>query len=93
MKDCSIPALPPEDHGPVHRSAADDARARNRWAALQAARLAGVALVILGILITQGIWGFGAERGRLVGYAVIVIGLIDLFVLPQFLARRWRTPK
>ncbi len=93
MKDCSIASRPPEDHGPVDRSAASDTRARNRWAALQAARLAGVALVILGILITQGVWGFERDQGRVVGYAIIIAGLIDLFVLPQVLARRWRTPK
>ena len=29
---------------------------------------------------------------RLVGYGFIVIGLLDAFLVPLYLARKWRTP-
>ncbi|MGB3379888.1 hypothetical protein [Allopontixanthobacter sediminis] len=66
----------------------DDA-ARNRWFLLNLARILGVALVITGLLVTQGTIGWPIE----VGYVLIVLGIIDAFVAPQFLARRWRSPK
>ncbi len=66
----------------------DDA-ARNRWFLLNLARILGVALVITGLLVTQGTIGWPIE----VGYGLIVLGIIDAFVAPQFLARRWRSPK
>ena len=66
-----------------------DDPARNRFFRIQGTRLLGVACVILGMLIaSQRI----AWPGWL-GYVLIINGLVDVFVLPAVLARRWRTPK
>jgi hypothetical protein len=79
---------PPGERGPF-----DDAVGRNRWLVMQVARFAGFGLVILGILMTRGVVPVGGSNGRLVGYALIVIGLADGFIVPQVLARKWRSPR
>jgi hypothetical protein len=67
---------------------ASDALARNRWLAINAVRFCGVALVLLGILIVRGVIDLPAA----VGYAFLPVGLIDVFLIPRLLARKWRTP-
>ena len=67
----------------------NDNVARTRWFVLSLSRLAGVALVITGLLVTQGAVSWPVQ----VGYALILIGIVDVFVVPQVLARRWRSPK
>lgn len=65
-----------------------DDTARNRWMVIQAVRIAGVAMVLIGILIARGV----IAQPALAGYVILGVGLIDLFVAPQLLARKWRTP-
>ena len=67
---------------------ADD-KARNRYFIIQALRIVGVAMVVAGIAMVRG--KFGGEP--LVGYVLIVIGLLDTFGTPVLLARKWRTPR
>jgi membrane protein YdbS with pleckstrin-like domain len=67
----------------------NDDVARTRWFILNLSRLAGVALVIVGLLVTQGAITWPVE----VGYVMILLGIVDVFVVPQVLARRWRSPK
>ena len=60
-----------------------------RFAIIQAVRLSGVGLVIVGML---------ALSGRLslpdwIGYPLLAVGLADIFLIPQVLVRKWRTPK
>jgi len=62
--------------------------ARGRWLALNAVRLAGVAMVLVGILGLQGVFAFP----DIAGYVLVGVGLIDIFVIPQVLARKWRSP-
>ena len=62
--------------------------ARNRWAVIQALRLGGVALVLVGILIRYEV----IPAPMAVGFVLMAIGLIDVFLVPMLLARRWRTP-
>ena len=66
----------------------DEAQARNRYMIIQVLRIFGVALVIGGILIVRG----KIALDPIIGYAFIVVGLLDTFGTPLFLARRWRTP-
>lgn len=68
--------------------AEQDAQARNRWLVITLLRLAGVAMVVFGLLIVQGVF----DANPLIGYALLVIGLVDAFVMPLVLARKWRTP-
>jgi membrane protein YdbS with pleckstrin-like domain len=63
--------------------------ARRRFFAIQAVRLAGVAMVVLGMLIASRQTGWPTWPG----YLLLVIGLVDVFVIPVKLARRWRTPR
>jgi hypothetical protein len=66
----------------------DDTRARNRWAAINVARLGGVALTVLGIMVLSG----EVELPRVAGWIALVVGLAGALVLPGVLVRRWRTP-
>lgn len=68
-----------------------DDLARNRWVVIQAMRVLGFALAILGIVMSQDVVNFAGEFNREVGYGFIAIGLIDGFVMPIFLARKWST--
>ena len=66
--------------------------AHRRWMVIQLMRVGGVAFAILGILMARDVVVIGGEDNRLVGYGFIVIGLLDAFVMPQYLARKWRSP-
>lgn len=67
--------------------------ARNRWVTIQAMRVLGFALAILGIMMSQNAVNFAGEVNREVGYLFVVLGLIDGFVMPIVLARKWSSPK
>jgi hypothetical protein len=49
--------------------------------------------VLLGILLARDVIDLAGEANHLVGYVLIVAGLADGFLVPQFLARKWRTPQ
>ncbi len=66
----------------------DDDLSRRRFFVIGIFRLIGVAMVMLGILIARGVIGWPAAAG----YVLIAVGLADTFVMPQILARKWRTP-
>ena len=61
---------------------------KQRFMAIQLLRMMGAALAILGVLIAGG----KIDLPPLVGYVFVVIGLVDFFVMPKVLSRRWRTP-
>lgn len=65
----------------------DPARARHMMISLH--RFLGVGLVLLGILVAQRV----VEWPEPVGWTLIVLGIVDVFVVPLMLARMWRTPK
>lgn len=66
-----------------------DARARNRFFILSLLRLGGVFIVLAGIVIASGRY---PAVPVVAGYALVLFGLVDMAVVPQILARRWRTP-
>ncbi len=66
----------------------NDDLARNRYLAISFTRIAGVAMVILGLLVTQRAIEWPME----VGYVLVAVGIVDVFVAPLVLARRWRSP-
>lgn len=70
-------------------SAQDDIRARNRFFAISLLRIGGVFIVLAGIVISSGRF---PQIPIVAGYMLIVVGLLDMAVVPQILARRWRTP-
>ncbi|MBB5684366.1 hypothetical protein [Sphingobium boeckii] len=66
-----------------------DAQARNRYFAITFTRLLGVAFVVFGIMV---VYGRFESIPKIVGYVLVVNGLIDIVILPRVMARRWRTP-
>lgn len=69
-------------------STSDVDPARSRFFKIQAVRLAGVACVILGMMIASQ----RIEWPEWLGYLLIANGLLDVLVIPTLLARKWRTP-
>jgi len=67
----------------------NDDFARQRWGVIQTVRIMGFGLVILGILMARDAVDLAGESNHLVGYAFVVVGLLDGFLMPVFLARRW----
>lgn len=64
----------------------DENLARRRFAVLNVIRLGGLALVMFGLAITQGV----IDLPRELGIALALIGLFDFFFVPRLFARRWR---
>ena len=77
---------------PEHVPSASDDVARARWLTIQASRILGFALVLLGILLVRDVVDIAGETNHLIGYVFVVVGLLDGFVMPRVLARKWRTP-
>lgn len=67
---------------------AEDDRARARFMVIQLMRLSGVAMVIASLLILNGV----LPLPKIVAWVFLPIGIVDVFVVPQFLARKWRSP-
>lgn len=67
----------------------NDHQARNRWLVIQAIRFGGVAFAVLGILITQDVIDLAGESNATVGYVFLAVGLVDGFIMPTILARKW----
>ena len=62
--------------------------ARNRWLAISLMRIAGVAMVVIGLLGTQG----AIAMPDWAAWLLLAVGFADVFLMPTFLARRWRSP-
>lgn len=60
-----------------------------RFVVMNVLRLSGVAFVIAGLLVVNGV----IDIAPAAGYVFIAVGLVDVFVGPLVLARRWRSPK
>ena len=66
--------------------------AAGRFAAIQLVRVAGVATVLIGLLVeAERLPGFEIVPSWL-GLVLVLVGLVEVFLLPRLLARRWRTP-
>ena len=63
--------------------------ARNRWLVIGVVRLAGVAMVLVGLLIVRQV----IPAPAFAGYAILAVGLADVFLAPLLLARKWRSPR
>ncbi|MBS0474917.1 MAG: hypothetical protein JSR28_07180 [Proteobacteria bacterium] len=62
--------------------------ARQRFIALQLMRLSGAVFALLGLLIVAR----RVDMPIAAGYAFLVVGFVDLFVVPLLLAKRWKSP-
>lgn len=66
----------------------NDDLARRRFFILQAVRMAGVAMVLTGLAITQG----AIDLPQAAGVALVAAGFIDVFFVPRLLAKKWKSP-
>jgi hypothetical protein len=64
-----------------------------RFAILQLVRLSGAVLVLLGVLIVSGRLPMLAVVPEAGGYAIMVAGLVEFFVIPTLLAKSWRSDR
>jgi len=64
-----------------------------RFAMLQVVRLAGAVLVLIGMMVVAGRLALFRDVPAQFGYVLAAIGLVDFFVVPPMLARKWRSPK
>ena len=71
----------------MEKPVSDDV-ARGRWMVINITRLAGVVMVVVGILGVSDVFEYPA----IAGYILIAVGLLDVFLVPQVLARKWRSP-
>ena len=69
-------------------SPVSDDEVRKRWVVISAVRLSGAAMVVVGLMMIVG----RIEAPPLVGYVILGVGLMDIFVIPLVLARKWRSP-
>ena len=66
-----------------------DARARTRFFTIGLVRLGGALMVMFGIVIASGkLAGVPVAAG----YAIVVLGFLDLALFPRLLAKAWRSP-
>lgn len=67
--------------------------AAGRFFALQAVRLSGAVMVLVGVMIGTGrAPSFLGGMPREAGYVLAVLGMIEFFYVPRLLARKWKTP-
>lgn len=66
----------------------NDDPARGRFFVLQAVRMAGVAMVLTGLAITQG----AIDLPQAVGVVLVAAGFLDVFFVPRMLAKKWKSP-
>ena len=67
-----------------------DDPARNRWMVMQAARMAGAIMIVLGIVAAEG---EGIDLPGWAAYLLIAVGVFGVFAAPILLARRWHSPR
>lgn len=66
-----------------------EALAKRRYFTIQALRLAGVIMVLLGLLVLNGKLAWP----HLLGYLLVLDGLFNALFLPTLLAKRWKSPE
>ncbi|MFO1254511.1 MAG: hypothetical protein U1E37_02450 [Sphingomonadaceae bacterium] len=67
----------------------DEADAKTRFFILSAVRLASVALIAAGLAIVAGKL---PSIPKPAGIIFTIFGLLELLLLPPFLARKWKSP-
>ncbi|MGB3738533.1 MAG: hypothetical protein WA948_04185 [Pontixanthobacter sp.] len=72
----------------TERRRADDP-ARRRYFIIAFTRLIGAVLLIIGVATVRGMTGGSPE----LGYVLMVVGAIAVLVVPQWLVRKWRSPR
>lgn len=63
--------------------------AKARFFMIQGVRLSGVIMGVIGALVLGQI----LPLPTFVGYLLLALGAVEIFILPLVLAKRWRTPE
>ncbi len=63
--------------------------AQSKWLAIVAARLAGAAGAVLGVVLLGRAETLGP---KILGVAIVLAALAMMAIVPASLARKWRTP-
>lgn len=63
----------------------DEQRAKSRFIAINAMRVTGVAMVLMGVAVLQR----AIDLPQMAAYVLIALGLGEAFVAPAVLARAW----
>jgi len=63
-----------------------EALAKQRFMLLNVVRLMGLAMVLVGIAITQG----AIDLPFAVGVVLAIFGLLEFFLMPNIIAKSWR---
>ena len=66
----------------------DEGMVMQRFVMLNLVRLSATALTVVGLLIVAG----KIDVPKPAGVAFAVFGLLELLLLPPFLARKWKSP-
>ncbi|MEY4159664.1 MAG: hypothetical protein RLZZ136_285 [Pseudomonadota bacterium] len=66
-----------------------DTLAKKRFMAINLVRLSGVALILVGLLFALD--RIDVQPAHLIGVMFILFGMIDAFIMPRVLARRWKS--
>ncbi len=69
----------------------EDALAKKRFMAINLVRLMGVVMILVGLLFALDRVDIPQPPRHLIGVFLIVIGMVDTFVVPLLLAKRWRS--
>lgn len=64
-----------------------EARARGRFMIINAMRVAGVVMILVGIAVFNGVMPLPDWAG----YLLVALGMFETFVTPTLLARLWST--
>ncbi|MFM5906587.1 MAG: hypothetical protein ACKOPO_03210 [Novosphingobium sp.] len=67
----------------------EGALAKKRFMAMNLVRICGVVLILVGLLCALD--KIDIPGARIIGVMFILIGMIDTFVVPLMLAKRWRS--
>lgn len=67
----------------------DEARARSRYIAINAMRVGGVVMILLGLAVSQGKFALP----QWTAYLLIGLGMVEAFVMPLVFSRMWRSER
>lgn len=67
--------------------------AMGRFMVIQGVRLMGALVALAGIAVLTHRFAMFDGMPEAVGYVLLVIGIADFLVIPQVLARKWRSPR
>lgn len=65
--------------------------AAGRFAVMQLVRFSGALLALAGVLVIVGKASWLPQLPEAAGYVLVAVGLIDFYLAPMLLARRWKS--